>query len=72
MMSCRQGGLWAAAILLVAPIGIAGQEPPSEVFQPFSERAFRLVNSIAFSPGDNEMYITLFAREAREQLGLPT
>lgn len=43
------------------------QEPES--FLPFEGDAYRLVNSIAFSPSGSEMYFTLFAREVRADRG---
>lgn len=43
-----------------------------EPFVPFEARAYRLVNSIAFSPSGSEMYFALFAREVRTLRGQPT
>lgn len=60
-----------AGILGICWLGQAGvvsaQVP--EPFRPFEGRAYRLVNSIAFSPSGSEMYFALFAHEVRADRG---
>jgi WD40-like Beta Propeller Repeat len=52
----------------VSPIiSLSAQTP--EPFSPFEPHAYRLVNSIAFSPSGSEMYYALFAREVRAYRG---
>lgn len=48
--------------------GIASAQAP-EPFRPFEAPAYRLVNSIAFSPSGSEMYFALFDREVRTHRG---
>lgn len=60
-----------AGIVVVGGLGnaaVVGAQTP-EPFQPFDEPAYRLVNSIAFSPSGAEMYYALFAREVRVHRG---
>ena len=56
------------AICWLCQAGIVTAQVP-EPFQPFEARAYRLVNSIAFSPSGSEMYFALFAREVRDHRG---
>lgn len=46
---------------------VVAQTP--EPFLPFEEDAYRIVNSIAFSPSGSEMYFALLAREVRTHRG---
>ena len=48
-------------------ISVGAQTP--EPFRPFEPHAYRLVNSIAFSPAGSEMYFALYAREVRAHRG---
>ena len=43
----------------------------AEPFVPFEARAYRLVNSVAFSADDQTMYFTLFYRDVLAQRGRP-
>ena len=56
------------AICWLCQAGVASAQVP-EPFWPFEARAYRLVNSIAFSPSGSEMYFALFAREVRAHRG---
>ena len=58
------------ALTLAAHTAGAAQSP--ETFRPFDGDAYRLVNSIAFSPDGSEMYVTLFVREVLADRGQPT
>jgi len=58
----------ALAIGCLCQPGGAGAQAP-EPFRPFDTDAYRLVNSIAFSPSGSEMYFALFAREVRAHRG---
>ena len=51
--------------------GVASAQAP-ESFRPFEAEAYRLVNSIAFSPSGSEMYFALFAREVQAHRGQST
>ena len=51
--------------------GLADAQTP-ETFWPFEARAYRSVNSIAFSPTGSEMYFALLAREVRAHRGQPS
>lgn len=56
------------AVVCLCQAGVASAQSP-EPFRPFEARAYRLVNSIAFSPSGSEMYFALFAREVRAHRG---
>lgn len=56
-----------AAVGLSTAVQSGAQSPES--FQPFEERAYRLVNSIAFTPSGAEMYFALLAREVSVHRG---
>lgn len=66
-MKIARAGILAAGWLI--PAGAANAQAP-EPFQPFEARAYRLVNSIAFTPSGSEMYFALFAQEVRTHRGL--
>lgn len=71
-LSMRLRHAWVGlGALFFLPAPFLAQEPPGESFLPFEDRAYRLVNSIAFSPAGDEMYFALFAREVREHRGQP-
>ena len=56
------------AVCGLCQTGAAGAQG-AEPFRPFEAHAYRLVNSIAFSPSGSEMYFALFAREVRTHRG---
>ncbi len=60
-----------ASILVVWSLSQAGaaSAQTAEPFRPFEAHAYRLVNSIAFSPSGSEMYFALFAREVQTHRG---
>ena len=58
----------ATALFWLCMVGAASAQAP-EPFRPFDAHAYRLVNSIAFSPSGSEMYFALFAREVRTHRG---
>lgn len=64
----RVAGVGVLAICWLWQTGVASAQVP-EPFWPFEARAYRLVNSIAFSPSGSEMYFALFAREVRAHRG---
>lgn len=56
-----------AACVIAVPVCATAQG--SEPFRPFEADAYRLVNSIAFSPDGSEMYYALLAREVQAHRG---
>ena len=61
----------SAGLVMTCFVALAGPltaQAPAP-FRPFEANAYRLVNSIAFSPSGSEMYYALFAREARAHRG---
>ena len=65
----RMIGVVGAAVVggLSQAMSVGAQTP--EPFLPFEPHAYRLVNSVAFSPSGSEMYFALFAREVRAHRG---
>ena len=61
----------ALALLLLQTLLPASAQDAAEPFVPFEGRAYRLVNSVAFSADDQTMYFTLFYREVLAQRGRP-
>ena len=58
-----------AAMLLLA--SRADAQPPTEPFRPFTNPAYRLVNSVAWTPGGDSMVVTLFHRDLQARRGQP-
>ncbi|NKB88972.1 MAG: hypothetical protein GKS06_12205 [Acidobacteria bacterium] len=67
--SDRSGGL--PKVVVVAALWLTVTAAASQTsFMPFEERAYRLVNSVAFDPADETMYFALLHREVLEHRGL--
>ena len=67
----RIAAVGATALCWLCSVGAAKAQAP-EPFRPFDAHAYRLVNSVAFSPSGSEMYFALFAREVRAHRGEST
>jgi hypothetical protein len=62
--------LLSATLLLCATPTVAQNAP--EPFLPFAPRAYRLVNSVAWTPGGDSMLVALFYREVRAHRNEPS
>jgi len=51
---------------------LSAQTAASEPFRPFSERAYRIVNSMAWTPGGDSMLVALFYREVQAHRNEPS
>jgi hypothetical protein len=59
-----------AATLLTAGIGVAASQA-ADVFQPFEQRAYRLVNGVAFDGNEHTLLFALLHREVLAHRGRP-
>jgi hypothetical protein len=59
-----------AATLLTAGIGVAASQA-ADVFQPFEQRAYRLVNGVAFDGNEQTLLFALLHREVLAHRGRP-
>lgn len=56
---------------MLAVVSAAGAQPATEPFRPFTNPAYRLVNSVAWTPGGDSMVVTLFHRDIQARRGQP-